>query len=423
MPHSPSIHPTALCCDIVVGTRPEAIKLAPVVTALRESGEDFAARVVTSGQHGEICRSALATFGLTADSALDNEPSNGSLADSTANLLGAFGRRFADVPPNLIIVQGDTTTAMAAALAGFYARIPVAHVEAGLRSGDLANPFPEEANRQIIDGVSTILLPPTPVAQSNLLQLGFPAERCPVTGNTVVDALQWLCAQHDPDLNGSGVKENDLAGRRLVLVTTHRRENWGGDLEAICRAIQSLVRRRSDVLVALPVHPNPNVKAPVSKLLGGHPRIRLLRPLEYLPFLSLMRRAYLILTDSGGIQEEAPSLGIPVLVLRNTTERPEASQTGLARIIGTDPAVIVEHVEELLKDDLAYRRMTTAINPYGDGRASERIVEVLRNWRSGRALLPKDRAFSPGSREAPNPSAPPITLEPLRLIVYTGGRV
>src|SRR6516162_9228116 len=325
MPHSPSIHPTALCCDIVVGTRPEAIKLAPVVTALRESGEDFAARVVTSGQHGEICRSALATFGLTADSALDNEPSNGSLADSTADLLRAFGRRFADVPPNLIIVQGDTTTAMAAALAGFYARIPVEHVEAGLRSGDLANPFPEEANRQIIDAVSTILLPPTPEAQANLLLAGFPAEKCPVTGNTVVDALQLLCATRAPTLEGTGVEEADLEGRRLLLVTTHRRESWGGDLEAICNAIREILRRQTNVIVALPVHPNPNVEGPVRALLGGHPRVKLLLPLSYIPFLALMRRAYLILTDSGGIQEEAPSLGVPVLVLRKTTERPEAA--------------------------------------------------------------------------------------------------
>jgi UDP-N-acetylglucosamine 2-epimerase (non-hydrolysing) len=388
----------ALRCEIIVGTRPEAIKLAPVVKALREAGEDFLARVVTSGQHGEICYSALAAFGLTADSVLDSEPITGSLADSAANVLRRFGRRFAETRPDLILVQGDTTTAMAAALAGFYAKIPVAHVEAGLRSGDLANPFPEEANRQIIDAVSTILLPPTQQAQSNLLQLGLRAEKCPVTGNTVVDALQLLCTRHAPVLDGTGVKESELAGRRLILLTTHRRESWGGDLEAICSAIQTVVEHQPDVLVALPVHPNPNVRAPVTKLLGGHPRIKLLPPLDYIPFLSLMRRAYLILTDSGGVQEEAPSLGVPVLVLRKTTERPEAAQAGLARIIGTDPAVIVGHVEELLEDELAYRRMTTAINPFGDGRASARIVEVLRNWRNGLTWLPTDRAFSVSRR-------------------------
>jgi UDP-N-acetylglucosamine 2-epimerase (non-hydrolysing) len=391
-------HPNAsrsVNCDVIVGTRPEAIKLAPVVRALRESGDDFLVRVVTSGQHGEICRSALAAFGLVADSELSIEPISGSLADSAGNVLRAFGRRFADSPPNLILVQGDTTTAMAAALAGFYAHIPIVHVEAGLRSGDLAHPFPEEANRQIIDAVSDILLPPTPQAQSNLQRAGFAVERCPVTGNTVVDALQLLCAIHSPALDGSGLEEADLDGRRLLLVTTHRRESWGGDLEGICAAIQGIVQRQTDVMVALPVHPNPNVHGPVHQLLGGHPRIRLLPPLSYIPFLALMRRAYLILTDSGGVQEEAPSLGVPVLVLRKTTERPEAAEAGLARIVGTNPDTIVKHVNELLEDALAYRRMTTAINPFGDGRASERIAEVLMNWKNGRALLPTNRSFSP----------------------------
>lgn len=397
---------SAARCDIIVGTRPEAIKLAPVIKALRESGDDFKVRVVTSGQHGAICRSALAAFELTADSELDIEPINGSLADTAGNLLRAFGRRFADSRPNLILVQGDTTTAMAAALAGFYAQIPVAHLEAGLRSGDLAHPFPEEANRQIIDSVSEILLPPTPQAQRNLCRAGFAVERCPVTGNTVVDALQQLCASHPPVLHGTGVEEADLMGRRLIVVTTHRRESWGGDLEAICGAIREIAERRSNIMVALPVHPNPNVQRPVRKLLAGHPRIKLLAPLEYIPFLALMRRAYLILTDSGGIQEEAPSLGVPVLVLRKTTERPEAAEAGLARIIGTDPNAIVEHVQELLEDEQAYRQMTTAINPYGDGLASERIVEVLRNWRCGRPLLAEARSFSLQLRRAANPWEP-----------------
>jgi UDP-N-acetylglucosamine 2-epimerase (non-hydrolysing) len=401
---------SAVRCEIIVGTRPEAIKLAPVIKALRESGGDFLVRVVTSGQHGAICRSALAAFVLTADSELEIEPITGSLADTAGNLLRAFGRQFADSRPNLILVQGDTTTAMAAALAGFYAQIPVVHVEAGLRSGDLAHPFPEEANRQIIDSVSEILLPPTPQAQWNLCRAGFAVERCPVTGNTVVDALQQLCASHPPVLHGTGVEEADLMGRRLILVTTHRRESWGGDLEAICGAIREIVERRSNIMVALPVHPNPNVQRPVRKLLAGHPRIKLLAPLEYIPFLALMRRAYLILTDSGGVQEEAPSLGVPVLVLRKTTERPEAAEAGLARIIGTDPNSIVEHVEELLEDEQAYRQMTTAINPYGDGLACERIVEVLGNWRYGRPLLAHDRSFSLRLRPTTNPREPRNSL-------------
>ena len=403
MQNSHSNDTPAVRCDIIVGTRPEAIKLAPVVKALIESGNDFLVRIVTSGQHREICSSALAAFGLTADSELDIEPISVSLADSAGNLLRAFGRRFANSRPDLVLVQGDTTTAMAAALAGFYAQIPVAHVEAGLRSGDLAHPFPEEANRQVVDAVSEILLPPTPQAQSNLLRAGFAIERCPVTGNTVVDALQLLCATHPPVLDGTGVEDADLEGRRLILVTTHRRESWGGDLEAICRAIHEIAQRRTDIVVALPVHPNPNVQSTVRQLLSGHSQIRLLPPLGYVPFLALMRRAYLILTDSGGIQEEAPSLGVPVLVLRKTTERPEAAEAGLARVIGTDHDAIVQHVKELLEDEQAYRRMATAVNPYGDGRASERIVEVLRNWRAGRPLLAVERAFSRRPARAANP--------------------
>jgi UDP-N-acetylglucosamine 2-epimerase len=397
MSNSFSHEPRRLHCDIVVGTRPEAIKLAPVIIALRAEPNDFIVRIITSGQHGEICRAALAAFGIVADSALAIGPIGSLLADSAADVLRAFGRHIATSRPDVVLVQGDTTTAMAAALGAFYADVPVAHVEAGLRSGDLANPFPEEANRTIIDAVSPILLPPTPQAQANLLRAGFDAERCPVTGNTVVDALKSLCAAHAAVLDGSGIEELELEGRRLILVTTHRRESWGGDLEAICNAIRLVAEHRSDILIALPVHPNPYVNLPVTKLLGGQPNIRLLPPLGYLPFLSLMRRAYLILTDSGGIQEEAPSLGVPVLVLRKTTERPEAAQAGLARVIGTDPNAIVEHVWELLDDGHAHRRMATAVNPYGDGRASERIAEVLKNWRAGRPLLAADRSFTPHS--------------------------
>jgi UDP-N-acetylglucosamine 2-epimerase (non-hydrolysing) len=341
---------------------------------------------------------ALAAFGLTADSTFNAEPVANSLAGLASDLVRAFACHIAKSTPGVLVVQGDTTTAMAAALAGFYAKVPVAHVEAGLRSGDLANPFPEEANRKIIDAVSTILLPPTPQAQANLVAEGIDAVRCPVTGNTVVDALQLLCAAHPPVLDGSGIEEVELEGRRLILVTTHRRESWGSDLAAICSAIRIIVQRHVDVLVALPVHPNPNVSAPVTTLLGDHPRIRLLPPLGYLPFLSLIRRAYLILTDSGGIQEEAPSLGVPVLVLRKTTERPEAARAGLARIIGTDPDVIAGHVEELLGNEHAHHRMAAAVNPYGDGQASKRIAEVLENWRAGRALLPKERWFRPRLR-------------------------
>jgi UDP-N-acetylglucosamine 2-epimerase (non-hydrolysing) len=222
----------------------------------------------------------------------------------------------------------------------------------------------------------------------------------------VVDALQQLCASHSPVLHGTGLEEADLVGRQLILVTMHRRESWGDDLEKICCAIREIVQRWANVMVALPVHPNPNVQKPVCQLLGGHPRIKLLPPLNYIPFLALMRRAYLILTDSGGVQEEAPSLGVPVLVLRKTTERPEAAEAGLARVIGTDRSAILAHVENLLEDKHAYFRMASAVNPYGDGLASERIVEVLRNWRAGRPLLAEERSFSPRPRLTTSPQDP-----------------
>jgi len=377
-----------------VGTRPEAIKLGPVIIALRAKPSDFAVRLITSGQHREICYSALAAFGLIADEDLAVEVGS-LLAHSAADVLRIFAAHLLHNRPDILLVQGDTTTAMAAALAAFYGQVPVAHVEAGLRSNDLANPFPEEANRTIIDAISTILLPPTPLAQRNLLRAGFQSERCPIVGNTVVDALQLLCAAHPPTLAGTGIEEMDLRARRLILVTTHRRESWGFDLETICTAIRTIANNRPDVVVVLPVHPNPNVKAIVTDRLGGHPRIKLVPPLGYLQFLSLMRRAFLILTDSGGIQEEAPSLGVPLLVLRKITERPEAAQAGLARVIGTNTAAILDHAFELLDKQDVYRRMATAGNPYGDGRASERIVEILRNWKAGRALLAKERSFQP----------------------------
>lgn len=377
-----------LHCDVIVGTRPEAIKMAPIVKVMRGDPKIFDCRVVTSGQQGEICRTALSSFGLEADVALEIGPVGRSLAASAGDVLHAFGRHFTQNAPDIILVQGDTTTAMAAALAGFYAAIPVAHVEAGLRTGDFAHPFPEEGNRCVIDAIATILLPPTPTAQANLLREGFDPADCPITGNTVVDAVRLLCEANPPILDGSGVSEADLDGRRLILVTTHRRENWGGDIEAICRAIRTIVERYEDVFVALPVHPNPNVREPITKLLGDHLRIKLLQPLSYIPFLSLLRRAYLIVTDSGGVQEEAPSFGVPVLVLRRTTERPEALMAGFARIIGTDPAVIVRHVTELFDNEISYRSMVADFNPYGDGYASNRIAEILRNWRAGREIPP-----------------------------------
>ncbi len=360
---------------VVLGTRPEAIKLAPVIRALRAAGTDVETRVCVTGQHREMLDPILRLFGIASDIDLGLMTPDQRLSRFGAAALVEVERVLEDARPDWVVVQGDTTTAMAASLAAFYQGIPVAHVEAGLRTNDKRRPFPEEVNRRIVDVLADLCFAPTDRAAGNLLREGIDPATIFVTGNTVIDALLEVCAL--PYDDRSGPLADIPFDRRLILVTAHRRESFGSGLEGICRAIRSLADEWEDVHVVYPVHLNPNVREPVARLLGGHQRISLVPPLDYLDLVQLMRRSTMILTDSGGIQEEAPSLGKPVLVLRAVTERPEAVEAGCARIVGTDPERIVAEAERLLTDGDAYRAMARPTNPFGDGRAAERIVKLL----------------------------------------------
>lgn len=358
----------------IVGTRPEAIKMAPVIKELAKR-RGIVSKVCVTGQHREMLDPVLRLFGVASDYDLDLMVADQSLAQLTARILTGMDRILAEERFDCVLVQGDTTTCMAAGLCAFYHRIPIAHVEAGLRTGDKYQPFPEEINRRMTDAASDLFFAPTPWARDNLLRENVQAERIVVTGNTVVDALLWVRGQ-DFDMDSS-----PLAGlpqdKRLILLTAHRRENQGQPLRDICAAVQRLVKDFADIHVVYPVHLNPNIRGPVSELLGGNPAITLLPPLDYLPLVKLMDRAYLVLTDSGGIQEEAPSLGKPVLVLRNTTERPEGVDAGTVRLVGNDREGIYNAAAHLLTDRNAYRDMSLTANPYGDGRSAEAIVDVL----------------------------------------------
>jgi UDP-N-acetylglucosamine 2-epimerase (non-hydrolysing) len=356
----------------IVGTRPEGIKMAPLIKALQR--EPWArVTVLATAQHRGLLDQVLSLFGICPDLDLDIMRDNQTLPQLTARLVTALDEAFADIAPDAVLAQGDTTTVMTAALAAFYRRIPFGHVEAGLRTHDLDNPFPEEMNRVIAGHLARWHFVPTQRARRNLLREGIVPSAIHVTGNTVIDALLEVAAKDwplDVPLDPS---------KRLVLVTAHRRENFGEPLRAVCRAIRTLVDRYGDIEVLYPVHPNPNVKAVVHELLDGHPRIHLCEPLDYAPFVEAQKRAFLILTDSGGVQEEAPALGKPGLVLRSETERPEAVDEGVVRLVGTDEALIVSQTCRLLDDAQAYRDMARGVSPYGDGRAAARIVTVLRD--------------------------------------------
>lgn len=352
----------------VVGTRPEAIKMAPVILEARRRGCGVV--VCATAQHRHMLDQVLARFGIEPERDLDLMRPDQSLADLTARALTALDRVLEEETPDWLVVQGDTTTAMVASLAAFYRRIPVAHVEAGLRTRDLAHPFPEELNRIVADRISAAHFVPTRAARENLLAEGFAPDSLYLTGNTVVDALQSIRqTRHD---RGTVTGE----GRRIV-VTAHRRESFGAGMERIARAVARIARAHDDVHIVYPVHPNPNVQAVMRETLGGVPRVALVEPLEYAEFVELMAGAYLILSDSGGVQEEAPSLGVPALVLRETTERPEAIAAGAVELVGTNEDAIVAAAERLLNDSEAHTAMARAVNPYGDGRASERIVSIL----------------------------------------------
>jgi len=388
----------------VFGTRPEAIKLAPVILELArrqalalgrtqtQDHEDGALEccVCVTGQHREMLDQVLQWFGLEPDYDLNLMMPNQTLAGFASRALAALSDLFEQVRPDVVLVQGDTTTVMTAALAAFYHHIPVGHVEAGLRTHNRYEPFPEEINRRVATVLATYHFAPTRAAAAALLAERVPVGDIFVTGNTVIDALLMTAERFgvhgvdlDPglELDAAGPSPDadggSRNGTRLILVTAHRRESFGAPLTAVCYALRTLVERNPDVRIIYPVHPNPNVREPVTRLLGGLPHIHLLQPLRYEQFVYLMARAALILTDSGGIQEEAPALHKPVLVLRDTTERPEAIEAGVARLVGTDPERIVTETERLLQDEQCYRSMAAGASPFGDGHAAERIVDIL----------------------------------------------
>lgn len=361
---------------VAFGTRPEAIKLAPVIERLRERPADFETLVAVTAQHREMLDQVLALFAIEPDFDLNIMTAGQTLTDITTRALAGMTSLIEQANPAAVIVQGDTTTTFASALAAFYQSAPVAHVEAGLRTHDLARPFPEEANRALTTRIARWHFAPTSVAEKNLLAEGVDPKAIAVTGNTVVDALVET-VRHPYEFGPGPIADALASGRRIVLATAHRRENWGEPYERICAAAAAIVKRFDDVEVLFATHKNPIVLDVARKTLGGWDRISLIEPQDYLPFVKLMEASTLILSDSGGVQEEAPSLGKPALVLREVTERPEAIDAGVVKLVGTDTDRIVAEATRLLSDSQAYEEMAHVANPFGDGHAAERIVEVL----------------------------------------------
>lgn len=370
----------------VFGTRPEAIKMAPLVKALAEDNF-FDSRVCVTAQHREMLDQVLELFEISPDYDLNLMKAGQDLYDITSGVLLGLRNVLKEFQPNIVLVHGDTATTFAATLAAFYQQIPVGHVEAGLRTGNISSPWPEEANRVLTGRLATIHFAPTERNQKALLHEHIVADKITITGNTVIDALQWVVKKIDQSaelkhriqfvLQQVGLKTGVLS-KRYVLVTGHRRENFGEGFENICKALSQLAAANSDIHFIYPVHLNPNVQEPVKRLLGGCTNVHLIEPLGYEPFVYLMQNAYLVLTDSGGVQEEAPGLGKPVLVMRDTTERPEAVESGTVKLVGTDADLIVQEVQYLLDDVALYEKMSRAHNPYGDGQASKRIVKILK---------------------------------------------
>lgn len=368
----------------IVGTRPEAIKMAPVILALRAC-EHWDVKVIATAQHRELLDQVLHVFGIAADADLDAMRPNQDLAALTARLITGLDACLEEYRPALVLAQGDTTTVLAAALACFYRKVPFGHVEAGLRTHDFDYPWPEEMNRVLAGRLAAIHFAPTETARANLIREGVPAERVHVTGNTVIDALLQTAERDFP------LDVEVPAACRLVLVTAHRRENFGAPMVSICEALSDLARRYDNLHFLFPVHPNPNVRQVVEQLLGGMPQVTLCAPLQYGAFVAAMKRSWLILSDSGGVQEEAPALGKPVLVLREETERPEAVAEGVVALVGTARQKIVRKVAALYDDTAEYHVMAKGASPYGDGQAAKRIVQHIERL--------------PGVRE--NPSAQP----------------
>lgn len=361
------------------GTRPEAIKLAPVISAV-DNDPALRARVLVTAQHRELLDQALSPFGIVPDVDLNLMRPGHSLAELTSRVIESVDRVLAEERPDLVLVQGDTTTVFAATLAAFYRGIAVGHVEAGLRSFDLANPFPEEANRRLTTQLATLHFAPTRRAQENLLHEHVPSGRVFLTGNTVVDALLHVVRQRELPPPPVAWRHLPPDGACPVLVTLHRRESWGEPLAGICRALRRAVEDLPQLNIVFPVHPQPRVRETTDRLLRGHPRLSLLEPLDYLEFVSAMNACSFVVTDSGGIQEEAPVLGKPVLVLRGVTERPEAVEAGTSCLVGTDEEDVYNEVVSLVTDPSRHARMATAASPFGDGHASERIVAAIRQF-------------------------------------------
>ncbi|MCH4998172.1 non-hydrolyzing UDP-N-acetylglucosamine 2-epimerase [Pectobacterium carotovorum] len=368
----------------VFGTRPEAIKMAPLVHALAQDGA-FESRICVTAQHREMLDQVLRLFDITPDYDLDIMRPGQGLSEISCRILSGLEPVMAEFKPDLVLVHGDTTTTLATSLAAFYQRIPVGHVEAGLRTGNLYSPWPEEANRKLTGHLAMYHFAPTENSRQNLLREHLSDRHIFVTGNTVIDALFWV---RDRILGDAALRlslDEKYAflddNKKLILVTGHRRESFGGGFERICSALADIARRHPEVQIVYPVHLNPNVSEPVNRILSGIDNVMLIAPQDYLPFVYLMNRSYMILTDSGGIQEEAPSLGKPVLVMRDTTERPEAVEAGTVKLVGTEVTSIVDAVSMLLTDEEAYQAMSRAHNPYGDGQACQRIVDALKNHR------------------------------------------
>lgn len=370
---------------LVFGTRPEAIKMAPLVKALQKDTEHFETRVCVTAQHRQMLDQVLEVFGITPEYDLNIMAPNQDLYDITAKVLLGLREVLKDFRPDTVLVHGDTTTSMAASLAAFYMQIPVGHVEAGLRTYNMLSPWPEEMNRQVTDRICTYYFAPTEQSRANLLQENIDAKKIFITGNTVIDALLMAV---DIISTTAGVKEKmakelqekgyTVGDREYILVTGHRRENFGDGFLHICKAIKELAVLHPEMDIVYPVHLNPNVQKPVYELLSGLSNVYLISPLDYLPFIYAMQHSTLLLTDSGGVQEEAPSLGKPVLVMRDTTERPEAVEAGTVKLVGTNAEAIVSNVTALLLDKEMYKRMSETHNPYGDGQACERIIAALR---------------------------------------------
>lgn len=371
---------------LVFGTRPEAIKMAPLYHALRSLPEEFETQVCVTAQHRQMLDQVLRVFEITPDIDLNLMKTGQDLYDVTASVLLRMRDVLREQKPDALLVHGDTTTSLAAAMAAFYAGVPVGHVEAGLRTHDVYSPFPEEFNRQVASKVTRWHFAPTKFSEQNLLNERVGEEQITVTGNTVIDALLWVLARIDSDAGRQAELINFLDDRlpfawqteRFVLITGHRRENFGDGFLQICEALKDLAARYPNVHLVYPVHLNPNVQQPVKSLLADLPNVHLIEPLDYEPFVYLLKHSHIVLTDSGGIQEEAPSLGKPVLVMRDVTERPEAVDAGTVILVGANRERILANVSELLENDATYKRMSHAHNPYGDGNACERIIDVLR---------------------------------------------